>query len=327
VVILVDIAVVAIPALVSLELARRSLRGSRVPLAVWLIPGALGVDFLALLLSVRLGAEGRSRSAGAWIDRPVLSAVEAVGRTELVLFGIAALLAVEAGLSGLAGPDREASPPLRGDLAAVAGLLSGVALLVVGLGLVGFESSQGELSRAFVGVAALAALGAGVGAAGSLRRRTPRSYPLVSGLLGAVAVTLGLVAARVGAVAEAAGGAPAFGRWMQWYPSFGEMTVLAVAVAGIVGATGIALRVGRKPWKWGTLGDLMLFVFVAILFVAGLGATLQSVGRAVSFSGAATGPADATAQTASSLSPGTIRDWTGELDPRPLVPSPPPPTH
>jgi len=90
------IALLAVPLLVALDLVRRANCGTRVPLAVWLIPGTLAIDLAAVWTMARLGSGSFGGAA----------LLEAVRGSETILVGAAVLLLGEAAASGLAGPEQ-----------------------------------------------------------------------------------------------------------------------------------------------------------------------------------------------------------------------------
>lgn len=270
---LAEIALLALPLAVAADLVRRARGGTRVPLAVWLIPGTLAVDLAGVWTVVRL-ADGALGGA----------ALHEVARgSGMVLYGAALLLAGEAAVSGLAGPDRDAKPTVWRESAARAGGIGGVLAVVVGSGSFGEGSVAAGLEEPLVWVVSGAVVAAGIGAAGSLQRRTPSSYPLVPGILAGTAIVLAAAAERVFGFAAAAQAGEAGG--FAWTPPGPAVALVAGSCAMVGIAVWLAIRRARKPWKWGTLGDIMLFVFVTVLFVAGLGGTLQKLQRATGSTG------------------------------------------
>ena len=267
----------------ALFLWQRAKSGTVVPLSVWLIPltglTAVGAIAIGLGLDEVLAAA----RAAAPPERPQTFAeglADVLATSRFFFLGAAALAALETALAGRAGDlQSDPTPVLRNPMFALG---SGLAAAVGGLiywrhdfGLV----EHPPMAEVIFVIPPLIVAGAALGIARTLRRKTPSSFPFaVAGTGGA-----GLLAFYLGGI---------FTRWEADCLAFiaePSNTVLvgpaspnvpfasAVQIATL--AAGAALLVlasfgallGEKPWKWGTLGDGILFLLVTILLASSLG--------------------------------------------------------
>lgn len=262
---------------------QRARDGAIVPLSVWLIPITILTAIGAIAIAFGLDDLVAATRAVAPPDRPEAFAeglAEVLGSSRFFFIGAGALAALETALAGRAGERQSETTPIFLNSAFIGGWA--LAALVAGVEYWQLApESLGRLPMAdtmFV-IPPLIVAGAGIGIARTMERKTPSSFPFAIAGTGAA----GLMAFYLG------------GRFTRWeadclaYLANPESAVLigasspnapfdtAVLVATVAAGGAILVLatmgavLGEKPWKWGTLGDGILFLLVTILLASSLG--------------------------------------------------------
>lgn len=263
----------------------RTGQGVLVPLSVWMIPAAILTAAGAFWVGVRVDDVMIATQSAAPTDRPGVLAeglanVNAWGR--YFFMAAASITCLATAFAGTAGQRRHGQAPfyrrapffVGSGLAVVIGLLTYTLLTyyVVDASVPGFWVY-------FIPPSIVA--GAGIGIARTLGHETPSSFPLAIAGIGLA----GLIAFYIG------------GAMMRWeadclnflfdsgeFVALGasspyaglDSVILIVSLGAGVSLLTLAVigaRLKGEPWKWGMLGDGVLFLLVSLIFASGLGWT------------------------------------------------------
>ncbi|MFB6350273.1 MAG: hypothetical protein ABEN55_22155 [Bradymonadaceae bacterium] len=267
----------------ALFLWQRVRDGTIVPLSVWLIPLAALTAFGALAIGFGLDDVVATARAAAPADRPAAFAgglAELLGTSRFFFLGAAALAALETPLAGRAGEAQaETSSIVR-----TAPFVVGWILAAAVAGISYWQIQPGLLERpamaeAIFIIPPLVVAGSAIGIARTLQRKTPSSFPFAvagTGIAGLMAFYLGGRFTRWQADCLALAANPDNALLVGGSsPNAPFDTVVLIAAVSAGGATlalaGLGAVLGEKPWKWGTLGDGILFLLVTILLASSLG--------------------------------------------------------
>jgi len=267
----------------ALYLRQRAGGDSIVPLSVWLIPVAGATAAGALTIGFGLDDLAAAARTVAPAERPETFAAglaDLLGTSRFFFLGAAVLAAIETVSAGRSG-ERQ---PGASSLLTTTPFAGGLVLAAVVAGIAYWQIEGGRLERpamteAIFVIPPLIVAGSGIGIARTLQRKTPSSFPFAvagTGLAGLMAFYLGGRFTRWQADCLAFAATPdtavlvgASSPNASFDTAILVATLSAAVAALIVAAVGAVL--GEKPWKWGTLGDGILFLLVAILLSSSLG--------------------------------------------------------
>ena len=280
-----------IPIAVAVYLWNRARDGVTVPLSVWIIPVVLMTVAGAIFLAVDIDNAVKAARASVPGERAEVfarSLADLFADGRFFFLGAAALAAAETAMAGRSGELRTGARSLFRTIPFWAGWMLGAALAAVLYWQVDPARLQElTLSELILVIPPLVVAGTGVGIGHTLQRKTPSSFPFAIAGTGAA----GLAAFYFG------------GRLTRWEADIvaflGESSqplligtsspnapydvviLVATAVGGICILTLASLGafLQDKPWKWGTLGDGILFLLVTIAFSSSLGWSWNATSR------------------------------------------------
>jgi hypothetical protein len=272
-----------IPVAVAVYLWKRARDGVTVPLSVWVIPVVLMAAAGAIFLAVDIDNAVKAARAAVPGERAEVFAQNLVDLFEngrFFFLGAAALAAAETAMAGRSGELRTGARSLFRTIPFWVGWMLGGALAALLYWQVEPARLQElALTELILALPPLIVAGTGVGIGHTLQRKTPSSFPFAIAGTGAA----GLAAFYLG------------GRLTRWEADLvaflGEtsqplligasspnapydiVVLVATAVAGvcILALAILGAFLQDKPWKWGTLGDGILFLLVIIAFSSSLG--------------------------------------------------------
>ncbi len=274
---------------VAVYLWHRAQTGVTVPLSVWMIPVVLLTGTGAIYVGVGIDNPATASRAAASAERAEIFAAtlaEVLADGRFFFLGTAALAAAETAMAGRAGERRASAVNLFGTSPPWVGCI-----LAAALGAVSYwqldpsRLPQLAATELLFVLPPLLVAGSGIGIGHTLQRKTPSSFPFAIGgvaLAGLAAFYLGARLTRWEADCRALAGEPTnamlIGPSSPNIPYDSVVTVATAAAALCVLALAIlGTLLEEKPWKWGTLGDGILFLLVTIVFCSSLGSSWNAL--------------------------------------------------